>query len=77
MIFLTIYCVGFILVIMGSIYLDIDHYKAYKSLPTDPHLLGGSILAIVWPIALMILIVVAIVSWFGVVYNKLISVLAK
>jgi hypothetical protein len=49
---------------MGSIYLDIDHYKAYKSLPTDPHLLGGSILAIVWPIALMILIVVASI-YFG------------
>jgi hypothetical protein len=77
MIFLTIYCVGFILIIMGSIYLDIDHYKAYKSLPIDPHLLGGSILAIVWPIALMILITVMIVSWFGIIYKNLISLLAK
>ena len=77
MIFLIIYCLVSLGIILGAIYLDVDHYKAYKSLPQDPYLLGGSILAVFWPFALVLLIIVLINSWFGIVYNKLISLLAK
>ena len=75
--FLAIYSIGFLVVILASIYMDVDHYKAYKSLPDDPNLLIGSITGVFWPIMLIIFGMVLISSWFGIVYNKLIGYLAK
>ena len=75
--FLILYCLGFAVVILLSIYMDISHYKQYKSLPIDPFLLGGLIIAIVWPFALLLLLIALIMGSFSIVYNKLINFLAK
>lgn len=77
MIFLTIYGLGFLLVLLASVYMDVDHYKAYKNLPENPHLLMGFIIGFFWPFMFMLCVTILIVSWFGILYKNLIKLLVK
>ena len=71
------YCLGALTIILISIYMDIEHYKVQKSLPSDPFLLIGSIVAIFWPLMSIILLLLFASQGFGFLYRKLIGYLAK